>query len=157
MNATDHDDLFDDEEPVTLRRPDTIDFRSADNDPSQPTRMKNRPHRLRRFFIWLALIGGVALGMTVYLRYCSPYAVEAQVTGHISSFEKRGLIFKTYEGEIRQAGTDSVITFSVESEALAREIADAEAARQPVTLIYEKYYGTLPWRGESLRTATALR
>lgn len=157
MNATDHDDLFDDEEPVTLRRPDTIDFRSGADDSVQSGVRKRRPHRLRRFFIWLALIGGVALGMTFYLRYCSPYAVEARITGRITSIEKRGIIFKTYEGGIRPEGADSVMTFSVASDALARDLGEAESAGRPVTLIYEKYYATLPWRGESLRLATALR
>ena len=95
--------------------------------------------------------------MTFYLRYCSPYAVEAQITGRIASIEKRGLVFKTYEGEIRPEGADSVMTFSVASDALARSLGEAEAAGRPVTLIYEKYYATLPWRGESLRLATAIR
>lgn len=109
------DDLFDDEEPTAdPTTSDTIDFRTGDTaTPLSPARRHPRKHRTRRVITWIALIAGVALGMTVYLRYCSPYAVEAQITGRITSLEKRGLIFKTYEGSIRQADTDSVMTFSV--------------------------------------------
>ena len=116
------DDLFDDEEPTAdPTTSDTIDFRIGDTaTPLSPARRHPRKHRTRRVITWIALIAGVAARHDRISPLLQSYAVEAQIISRITSLEKRGLIFKTYEGSIRQADTDSVMTFSVESEALAR-------------------------------------
>lgn len=125
---------------------------SGSNDPSSG-RKRRGCWRWTLFMIILAALLAVAF----YLRYCTPFVVEAQERGYITKVEKRGLIFKTYEGDMvvnsAIADTTSVydhrFSFSIADEALARQLRQLAGTSRMVTLVYEKYYATLPWRGDS--------
>lgn len=59
-----------------------------------------RRHRFRRFMAWSVTLIVIVLGACCYVRYFLPYAEDAQTVGYVVSVEKRGLVFKTYEGEL---------------------------------------------------------
>lgn len=113
-----------------------------------------RRHRGRKFLIWLIVI--IVLGGTaaVWLRYYTPY-IESEENGFITNMERRGLIFKTYEGQMitESALTDTArvysrdFTFSVTDPVLADSLQALSGSGRKVTLSYERYYGALPWRG----------
>lgn len=119
-------------------------------------------HRFRRFILWALLIVLLGGGLTFYIRYLTPYVSEAQVRGYVVSVERRGIFFKTYEGvmatESALVDTTSVyqrdLTFSVTDPAVVEKLRDYQGTGQPVTLTYERYYGSLPWRGASTVVAT---
>lgn len=127
----------------------------------EPSPQTPQPPRRRRrggkVLGWVIAICIVIIGVTVYLRYFNPYAVESKVTGYVTNVERRGIIFKTYEGEmITQSNlTDTThvyqrtFTFTIPDQAMARKLQSMQGTGRQVTLVYSRYYGVLPWRGAS--------
>ncbi len=126
----------------------------------QPERVSRKRHGWFWFFFILAVIFGVFF----YIRYWSPYVVESRTTGFITRVEKKGYIFKTYEGEMISQSqlTDTTriysrdFLFSIPNDSLARVLQSYEGTGRPVTVICNRYLGTLPWRGESNTVAVAV-
>lgn len=144
-----------------------IDFGTATGEGSPTTTATpagRRHSKMRRVIAATAIVGVLVLAVAFYLRYCSPYAVDAATTVYVVNVEKRGIIFKTYEAQVVAADaiadTSQVYShpeqFTVESEQLAHELQLYQGRRQAVTLRYEKYYATLPWRGSSKRVVTSI-
>lgn len=123
-----------------------------------------RRHGCRRALAWILTIAIVGLGLTFYLRYFNPYATDARLTGCVLSVEKRGVFFKTYEAEIvtrdALADTSRVYTrersMTVGSDEVARKLQALQGTGRPVTVSYERFYGTLPWRGSSTSVITGI-
>ncbi len=98
----------------------------------------------------------VALIVGFYLRYFSPYIDHAVEYGYIENVERKGTIFKTYEGVMipyrelhdttRVYSRDFV--FSIKPE-VAAELKKYELAHKPVCVEYVRYHATVPWRGSS--------
>lgn len=160
----DHNDFFLDEpaEPATSPASKAIDFTS----PTGSTVIPEKPRRRgRRFLVWLIFIVCLILGGVFYVRYLNPYAVKVRATGYVTSIEQRGIFFKTFEAtmatEASMGDTTRVytrdLTFTVPSDSLATIIQDLSTppARR-ITIVYERYYGTLPWRGSSKNVVTAV-
>lgn len=132
---------------------------SFGNEDAAPTPSPGSPkrHRGRSVLLWfiftVVLVGGGAF----WLRYLNPYTEDTHTTGYITNVEKRGIFFKTYEGEMvsENVALDSSriyqrdIHFSVPSAELARQLQSYQSSGRKVTLTTEKYYGVLPWRGAS--------
>lgn len=122
---------------------------------------KKRKHHGWRWFFFILF---VALGVTVYIRYFVPYATESRTTGFVTRVEKRGIIFKTFEGEMISQSqlTDTAhvysrdFYFSIPNDSLARVIQSYEGTGRPVTLTCKRYFGSLPWRGASKTIAVAI-
>lgn len=157
--------------PAQEEAPRTISFAdstSADGarqpaDTAQPA-APQRPARRRwkRFLWWTAAILIVVLGVAVYFRYFSPYIEDGRMKCYVINVEKRGMVFKTYEADVvsEQALTDTVrlysrdISFSVPDERLARELQNVQGTGRMVTVTYETYNATVPWRGASKSVIT---
>lgn len=98
----------------------------------------------------------VALGLFLYIKFWFVYSSGVN-EGDINYFQREGFIFKTYEGKMIQSGYNSKNTsstiqsnefrFSVENERIAQQINNA-SGRQ-IKLHWNRYLGTLPWRGKS--------
>lgn len=166
----DHFTRDDDNTGASASRPS--DNRATDaNDPfapahqpaSAPTRPRRR-NRFRRFMAWSIALLVIVLGVCCYVRYFLPYAEDAQTMGYVSSVEKRGLIFKTYEGELLTHETLSDTTrvyqrdfsFSVPDDSLARLIQSYQGTGIPVRLTFKRYYAPVAWRGASTNVVTAV-
>lgn len=124
--------------------------------PSQPVGpRKPRRHRGRKILAWFIVIVVIVLGGAFWLRYCVPYTEDTLTSGYITNVEKRGLIFKTYEGEmITQSHINDTsrvyerdFMFSIPDDEMARRLQALQGTGKRVTLTTERYYGTLPWRG----------
>lgn len=121
---------------------------------------KKKRHGWRWFFFILF----VALCATVYIRYFIPYATESRTTGFVTRVEKRGIIFKTFEGEMISQSqlTDTAriysrdFFFSIPDDSIARIIQSYEGTGRPVTITCKRYFGSLPWRGATNTIATAV-
>ncbi|MDR0845184.1 MAG: hypothetical protein LBN71_08180 [Tannerella sp.] len=98
----------------------------------------------------------IVVGLSLFLgiRYYYPYG-EGVKSGQLNYVVYKGVIFKTYEGKLIQAGVQSregsiqsnEFGFSVTDKALAEKLM--LAGGQTVELHYTEYFATIPWRGFS--------
>ncbi|MCH5226951.1 MAG: hypothetical protein J1F16_03925 [Muribaculaceae bacterium] len=114
--------------------------------------------RRSRIPLWVWVLCGLAVvGLVIgcWIRYFSPYVEDATQYGYVEHIEKRGMIFKTYEGTLipykelmdttRVYNRDFV--FSVEDQKTAAKLKQALYDVKPIRVNYKKYYATVPWRG----------
>ncbi|MCM1076919.1 MAG: hypothetical protein NC411_06130 [Bacteroides sp.] len=136
------------------RRSPTFDF-SGGGGPASQAVSKHRKRVRRGIYCFLIIF--VILAVTVGIRYFVPYVTESQVTGYVTLVERRGIIFRTFEGEMvsesQLADKGHIysrdVYFSIPDENLARRLQQYQGTGTPVTLTMKKYYGILPWRGAS--------
>lgn len=100
-----------------------------------------------KHYIILGLL--LILAGFVYFRYYWVFA-DGTKAGILNTFQKKGYLFKTYEGKIIQSGfkvnvQSNEFEFSVVSESVAKTLM--ENAGKDVELHYKSYFGALPWRG----------
>lgn len=120
--------------------------------------------RKSHFWAYALTVIVIALGVTCYFRYFNPYITEARVTGYVTGIERRGMIFKTFEGQMitESALTDTTriysrdFNFSVTDTAIVAALQNLQGSGRPVTLEYERYYATVPWRGSQPVIVTAI-
>lgn len=156
----------DNSETVRHSEGPVIDFCKSEDSSAKPSTTANpRPrHRGRRFLTILIFIAIAVGGVAFYIQFLNPYATEARATGYITSVEKRGIFFKTYEAEMitEDSLTDTAgvynrpMTFSIPSDSIARILQDMQGSRQSVTVLFERYNATLPWRGNSKNVITGI-
>jgi len=99
----------------------------------------------------LILVGSVIF----YWRYYFVFS-EGVKAGHLNYFEKKGFVFKTWEGRIVQEGFKSPMSGSIESNEFRFSTENPEVAAklersggQLVELRYKEYLNPIPWRGAS--------
>ena len=85
----------------------------------------------------------------VYWRYYFVLADGTQA-GTLNIFQKKGIIFKTYEGKIILSGFKANVqsnefSFSVTKENVAQQLL--KVSGREVNIHYKQYFGSLPWRG----------
>lgn len=156
-----HRDYFT-EEPDDTTTPPTISF--EDNEQVSSANPQPRPRRWRRILFSLILLLFIGIGVVFYFRYISPYATDAIATGYITSVERRGILFKTFEGSmvIEKSFGDTTriyrenFSFSIPDTTLARRLQQLQDSSLPVTISINRYYSSLPWRGESECIAVAI-
>ena len=106
----------------------------------------------------------VALGLFIYFHFFFVYSTGVNA-GDINYFQREGLIFKTYEGKMIQSGFKSAtgsttalrsneFKFSVTDEAVAEKLM--RSSGKYVELQWQRYMGTLPWRGNSQYIVTSV-
>jgi hypothetical protein len=91
----------------------------------------------------------VALIAFCYWRFYFVFA-EGTKAGQLNTFQKKGVLFKTYEGKIIQSGFKANVQsnefeFSVENERIAEQLL--QNSGREVELHYKRHFGSLPWRG----------
>lgn len=106
---------------------------------------------------WITLILVVALAGFIFFRFFFVYS-DGYNTGDINYFQKQGVLFKTYEGKMIQTGFKSSggnmgnlksneFKFSVTNDSVATKLM--RCSGKEVELHWKRYFGTLPWRGDS--------
>ncbi len=107
------------------------------------------------FFAWFFVIVIASLAVAFYIRYYIPHTTDSRTRGYVTVVEKRGILFKTFEGELvpeTQISDSSRIysrdfQFSIPDDSLGRLLQSYQGTGRPVTITTKKYYGSLPWRG----------
>lgn len=100
--------------------------------------------------IWtVSLILFFSLLIFGYWRF---YFIVAEGTqaGTLNIIQKKGIMFKTYEGKIILSGFKANVqsnefSFSVTNPVVAAELL--QVSGREVNLHYKQYFGSLPWRG----------
>ncbi|MFV0417189.1 MAG: hypothetical protein ACK5KT_00460 [Dysgonomonas sp.] len=97
----------------------------------------------------------IIIGLLIfgYIRFYVPYSDSGVKAGILNNIKHKGVIFKTYEGELIQSGfrpgqsglQSNEFQFSVENKELAIKLMSMSGHN--VQLHYKEYYGALPWRG----------
>lgn len=117
-----------------------------------------KPRSRGPLWLWIFfVVVVVGLGIACWLRYFNPYIEDATQFGYVEHIEKRGTLFKTYEGVLipykelmdttRIYSRDFV--FSVKDKKTASTLKQAQLNARPVRVDYKKYHAKLPWRGSS--------
>lgn len=109
--------------------------------------------------ILLIVLSILLVGFLVffYFRFYFVFG-EGVKAGQINYVEKKGYIFKTYEGKVIQSGFKSSksgnstiqnyeFRFSIENSDLADSLM--KCSGKEVELHYKEYFAPLPWRGYS--------
>lgn len=104
---------------------------------------------IKKFFRYLIIFILLALAPFIYWRYYYTVADGTQA-GSLNVFQKKGILFKTYEGKLIQSGFKANIqsnefSFSVTDPKLADKLM--QLSGKELNLHYKQYLGTLPWRG----------
>ena len=92
----------------------------------------------------------------IYWRYFFVFA-EGTKAGVLNTFQKKGYLFKTYEGQLIQSGFRGNPTTTVQSNQFSFSVTDERVARKlmensgkDMELHYKRYISSLPWRGMQL-------
>lgn len=153
---------------VTASEPEEdkhVDFTDDIADDAAKAAAEGQPKKRKsHFWAWALTIIIIGLGVTCYFRYFNPYITEARVTGYITQIERRGMIFKTFEGQMitESALTDTTriysrdFSFSVADQTVVKQLQNLQGSGKPVTLEYERYYATVPWRGSQPVVVTGI-
>ncbi|WP_298364914.1 6-phosphogluconate dehydrogenase [uncultured Lutibacter sp.] len=101
--------------------------------------------------ILLSFIGIIILGIVLYFSaiYYITYS-EGYRAGKLVKFSHKGVLFKTWEGEISQGVSDAqTFTFSVEDneKQVIQKLQDLQG--KDVKLTYKERFGTFPWLGDT--------
>lgn len=108
---------------------------------------------MKRFLtIGLLLLIAVGVG-AFYFRFYFVFG-EGVKSGELNYVVKKGVLFKTYEGKLIQAGIRSKSAGSIQSYEFEFSVENPRIAEQLmlqggkiVELRYKEYFGALPWRG----------
>jgi hypothetical protein len=111
---------------------------------------------MRKLTAIIATIMVVALIIFVYWRYFFVFA-EGTRAGILNTFQKKGYLFKTYEGQLIQSGFRGAPNTTIQSNQFSFSVTDEGVAQKlmqnsgkDMELHYKRYNGTLPWRGMQL-------
>lgn len=113
----------------------------------------------KKIFVIFFVLGFIVLISIFSFRYWGVYD-EGVRAGRILRISKKGMIFKTYEGQLNLEtfgalkGASPIMEafdFSVESgdENLIKEIQAVALTGERVNLHYIRRYSTFPWRGDT--------
>lgn len=101
--------------------------------------------------VGFSILGIVILLIAMYIAgiYYITYS-EGYRAGELVKFSNKGLIFKTWEGEISQGVSEAqVFKFSVEDreKEVIQKLIDYQG--KDVKLTYKERFGTFPWLGDT--------
>ena len=104
---------------------------------------------MKKVLLSFALLFGILFTVYFAFIYYVPYS-EGYRAGELIKISNKGIIFKTWEGEISQGVAEAQrFHFSVESDEL-EVISDLKDMQgKQVKLHYKERYGTFPWLGDT--------
>lgn len=104
---------------------------------------------------WSVFILFVVIAAFIYWKYAFTYS-KGYRSGLLQKFSEKGMLFKTYEGEMILSSVQSNANIAIASEKFLFSVTDDDIARQMeqiqgknVVVHYRERNGALPWRGES--------
>ena len=169
MSYDEDKDLFDNEREENSQPEEEKKPHYKPDDPAYWEQEESEWDHLKRrsrvpLWVWIAGIV-VLLGLVAgcWIRFFSAYVEGATQYGYVENIEKRGMVFKTYEGTLipykelmdttRIYNRDFI--FSVGDKNTASKLREALYSGKPVRVEYKKYYATVPWRGASKIVVTS--
>jgi len=97
----------------------------------------------------------LVLTVVIWWRYFFVFS-EGVKAGDLNYIERKGFVFKTFEGRLVQEGFQSPTAGALQSNEFRFSVADEAVAKQLerasgkfVELRYKEYFAAIPWRGAS--------
>ncbi|HND88101.1 MAG TPA: hypothetical protein PK971_07230 [Saprospiraceae bacterium] len=117
----------------------------------QLDQVKTKARKAFRFTLWTLLIVGILAGAGYFI-YRTYTISEGSRTGTLFKISKKGVVFKTYEGQLHLAGSvmltqQSTWDFSAKDAAVYEELQRVEG--KTVTLHYKEVVDAFPWQGDT--------
>jgi len=119
--------------------------------------------RTKKLMKWTLYILLIVLVILVYFRYFYTYS-EGYRAGLLQKFSSKGVIFKTYEGEMILSSISSNKDVALASEKFLFTLTNKDLARQfdtiqgdMVIVHYTEKMGRLFWRGDSKYLVDSVR
>ncbi|MGB1017732.1 MAG: hypothetical protein ACPGVH_01575 [Chitinophagales bacterium] len=104
---------------------------------------------MKKIFLGIILLAGLGFGIYAAVIYSFTYS-DGYRAGELVKITHKGMIFKTWEGEISQGVAEAQrFHFSVEPKQLEVINDLQELQGKQVKLNYKERYGTFPWLGET--------
>ena len=110
---------------------------------------------LKKIGYWAFAIVIVIIVALVYFKYYFTYS-KGYRAGLLQKFSEKGIVFKTYEGEMILSSVQSNANVALASEKFLFSVTDEAVASQMeqiqgkhVVVHYKEKNGALPWQGES--------
>lgn len=97
------------------------------------------------------IIAAILLSIAGFLVYANMNFSEGTRVGKVVKISKKGVMFKTWEGQLNYGDNKELWEFSISSsqEQVRANIDDANKANKRVELFYKEKYITFPWRGDT--------
>jgi hypothetical protein len=110
---------------------------------------------MKKYLGWLVFTLLIILVVFVYMKYFFTYS-EGSRSGLLQKFSKKGIMFKTYEGEMILSSVRSSADMAISSEKFLFSVPSAEVAKtidqiqgEYITVFYHEKKGALPWVGDT--------
>jgi len=110
---------------------------------------------MKKIISWIVIVLVIVIVAFSYFKYSFTYS-KGYRAGMLQKFSEKGVIFKTYEGEMILSSVQSNANVALASEKFLFSVNDIEIARQmeqiqgkSVVVHYREKNGALPWRGDS--------
>lgn len=118
---------------------------------------------VKKILYWTVFVLVIILGVFVYWKYGFTYS-RGYRAGLLQKFSEKGVVFKTYEGEMILSSVQSNANVAIASEKFLFSVADETVAKQleqiqgkNVVVHYQEKNGVLPWVGESTYIVDSVR
>jgi uncharacterized membrane protein YozB (DUF420 family) len=127
----------------------------AETTQAKPSRWAGAVKKTKKVLRWTFTLLIFFLVIFVYFRYFFTYS-EGYRAGLLQKFSNKGVIFKTYEGELILSSVSSTANVALASEKFIFSVNKKNVSIQYDTLQgknvivhYIEKKGTVPWRGDS--------
>ena len=128
---------------------------ATDSTSTTPSRWAGTVKKTKRVLNWALSILLIFLVGFIYVKYFYTYS-EGYRAGLLQKFSNKGVIFKTYEGELILSSVSSTANVAIASEKFIFSVLKKNVSLQYDTLQgknvivhYIEKKGTVPWRGDS--------
>ena len=118
---------------------------------------------MKKIIRWIVLIFIVVVGLFIFFKFTFTYS-DGYRAGLLQKFSRKGMIFKTYEGEMILSSIRSNNDLAIASEKFLFSVSDKNLAQkfndlqgEYIVVHYHEKNGTLPWRGESKYIVDSVR
>lgn len=113
--------------------------------------VKQKARKAFRITAWSLLIAGILFSAGYYV-YRTYVLSEGSRTGTLFKVSKKGIVFKTYEGQLHLAGSvmltqQSTWDFSAKDASVYAELQKNEG--KVLTLYYKEVTDAFPWQGDT--------
>jgi uncharacterized membrane protein YozB (DUF420 family) len=127
----------------------------AETTQAKPSRWTGAVKKTKKVLRWTFSLLIIFLLIFVYFRYFFTYS-EGYRAGLLQKFSNKGVVFKTYEGELILSSVSSTANVALASEKFIFSVNKKHVSIQYDTLQgknvivhYIEKRGTVPWRGDS--------
>lgn len=97
------------------------------------------------------IIASILLAIGAFLIYANMNFSEGDRVGNVVKVSKKGVLFKTWEGQLSYGDNKEMWEFSIpkSQEQVRINIAEGMEVNKRVKLFYKEKYITFPWRGDT--------